>query len=81
MRQQILQEYQALIASHFVQAESDAQARQSLARLAQDLRRDIEGVQTVARVANIGAVPAIVALVALVLGWLRVRNRRPAGRG
>jgi hypothetical protein len=37
-------------------------------------------VQTRARIANIGAVPAVVAIVAFVLGWMRVRNRRPAGR-
>ena len=44
MRQEVLQEYQALVASHFVQAESDAQARQNLARLAQDLRREIKSI-------------------------------------
>lgn len=44
MKQEILQEYQTLIASHFVQAESDAQARQNLARLAQDLRKDIKSI-------------------------------------
>ncbi|MBI1246010.1 MAG: ABC transporter [Alphaproteobacteria bacterium] len=54
--------------------------RRDLRNVQQDLRRDIEGVQTVARVANIGAVPVIVALVALGLGWMRVRRRRPAGR-
>jgi len=44
MRPKILQEYQALVASHFVQAESDALARQNLARLAQDLRRDMKSI-------------------------------------
>jgi hypothetical protein len=44
MMQEILQEYQALVASHFIQAESDAQARQNLARLATDLRRDIKSI-------------------------------------
>ena len=44
MRPEILKEYQALVASHFVQAESDAQARQNLARLAQDLRRDMKSI-------------------------------------
>lgn len=44
MRQKILQEYQTLVASHFIQAESDAQARQNLARLAQDLRREIKSI-------------------------------------
>lgn len=44
MRPQILQEYQTLVASHFVQAESDALARENLARLAHDLRRDIKNI-------------------------------------
>ena len=44
MMQEILQEYQALVASHFIQAESDAQARQNLARLATDLRRDMKSI-------------------------------------
>lgn len=44
MKQEILKEYQELVASHFVQAESDAQARQNLARLAQDLRRDMKSI-------------------------------------
>lgn len=44
MMQEILQEYQALVASHFIQAESDAQARQNLARLAVDLRRDMKNI-------------------------------------
>ncbi|MBL8805330.1 MAG: Gldg family protein [Rhodospirillales bacterium] len=55
--------------------------RRDLRNVQQDLRRDIEGVQGFARMANIGAVPALVALAALVLGWLRVRGRRPQGRG
>ena len=46
MKQEILQEYQELIASHFIQAESDALARENLARLAQDLRRDIKSTVT-----------------------------------
>lgn len=46
MNQAILQEYQELIASHFVQAESDALARQNLARLGQDLRRDMKSIVT-----------------------------------
>jgi ABC-type uncharacterized transport system involved in gliding motility auxiliary subunit len=53
--------------------------RRDLRNVQQDLRRDIEGVQTVARVVNIGAVPAIVAVVAVALGWLRIRRRRPGG--
>lgn len=44
MRPEILQEYHALVASHFVGAESDALARQNLARLAQDLRRDMKSI-------------------------------------
>lgn len=44
MMQEILQEYQALVASHFIQAESDAQARQNLARLAADLRKDMKSI-------------------------------------
>lgn len=44
MRPEILQEYQALVASHFIQAESDALARQNLARLAHDLRRDMKNI-------------------------------------
>jgi ABC-type uncharacterized transport system involved in gliding motility auxiliary subunit len=54
--------------------------RRALRDVQLELRRDIEGVQTRARIANIGAVPAVVAIVAFVLGWMRVRNRRPAGR-
>jgi ABC-type uncharacterized transport system involved in gliding motility auxiliary subunit len=54
--------------------------RRALRDVQLELRRDIEGVQTRARIANIGAVPAVVAIVAFVLGWLRVRSRRPAGR-
>ncbi len=52
--------------------------RRELRDVQQDLRRDIEGVQTAAKIANIGAIPALVAIVAVVLGWLRVRRRRPA---
>jgi len=44
MMQEILQEYQALVASHFIQAESDALARKNLARLAQDLRKDMKSI-------------------------------------
>ncbi len=53
--------------------------RRDLRNVQQDLRRDIDGVQTFARVVNVGAVPAIVAVGALVLGWLRMRRRRPSG--
>ena len=52
--------------------------RRELRDVQQDLRRDIEGVQTAAKIANIGAIPALVAIVAVVLGWLRIRRRRPA---
>jgi hypothetical protein len=44
MMQEILKEYQALVASHFVQAESDALARKNLASLATDLRRDMKSI-------------------------------------
>lgn len=44
MMQEILQEYQTLVASHFIQAESDAEARKNLARLATDLRKDMKSI-------------------------------------
>ena len=52
--------------------------RRELRDVQGELRGDIERLQTAAKAINIAAVPAVVAVVALVLGWLRVRKRRPA---
>lgn len=52
--------------------------RRELRDVQGELRGDIERLQTVTKAINIAAVPAVVALVALVLGWLRLRKRRPA---
>jgi ABC-type uncharacterized transport system involved in gliding motility auxiliary subunit len=53
--------------------------RRELRDVQGDLRGDIERLQTTTKAINIAAVPAVVAIIAVVLGWLRVRKRRPAG--
>jgi ABC-type uncharacterized transport system involved in gliding motility auxiliary subunit len=53
--------------------------RRDLRDVQQELRRDIEGVQARARLVNIAAVPALVAIAAALMGWLRIRSRRPRG--
>ena len=52
--------------------------RRELRDVQGELRGDIERLQTTTKAINIAGVPALVAIVAVVLGWLRVRKRRPA---
>ncbi|MBN9499073.1 MAG: Gldg family protein [Alphaproteobacteria bacterium] len=52
--------------------------RRELRDVQAQLRGDIERVEIATKAVNIAAVPVAIAILALVLGWLRIRRRRPA---
>ena len=51
--------------------------RSQLRDVQQNLRRDIDSLQTELKFLNIGAIPLVVAFVAVLVGLARMRRRRP----
>ena len=51
--------------------------RKQLRDVQQNLRRDIDSLQTELKFLNIGAIPLVVAFVAVLVGLARMRRRRP----
>lgn len=52
--------------------------RQQLREVQNNLRKDIDSLDTWLKILNIWAVPAVVCVIAVVMAWVRRRRRRPS---